>query len=117
MARWEEIFLSGIEDTSREAVNIKDISYGTVESLNPLVINDEGLPLYKDNLLINEDLLPHNKLIQTATVDVGDDTKTYNNIVIKTSSRLSVGDIVALKEVNDSTKIVLCKVVKGRDII
>lgn len=117
MARWEEILLQSIEKTSNEYVDIKDLSYGIVESLNPLVINDEGLPLYKEDLLINEDLLPHNEIYSSFKADINGETKSYSNIKIKTTSKIKKGDMVALKKINDSLKIVLCKVVQGRDII
>lgn len=117
MARWEEVMLQNIEKASNDYVNIKDLSYGIVESLNPLVINDEGLLLYKEDILINEDLLPHNEIYSSFKADINGETKTYSNVSIKTTSKIKKGDMVALKEVNDSLKIVLCKVVQGRDII
>lgn len=109
----EEKIAKILERSANSSVNIKDISYATVVSVTPLSINDGGLILDGDDLLVNEDLLPHIEYYTEFTGDIGDETKTYKNVKVKTKYRLKKGDMVAIKEINNSKKLILFKVVKG----
>lgn len=106
MLRPEERILRRIESTSIDAVNIKEITFGRVVTLSPLTINEGGLILTQRNLIVNEDLLSHKK---TISYKEGNDTITRTMTV---KSCLSIGDEIALREIDDKTKLVLCKVVR-----
>ena len=110
MTRWEEKMFGHIESTSDNYINIKDFEIGKVISLNPLEINCSGLPLYKENLYINPDLLENTREFEILTGTIGDSTTTITNGSITFKTQLVKDDYVVLKEMNKMTYYMLCKI-------
>jgi len=110
MTRWEEKLFKHIENTSDNYINIKDFEIGKVISLNPLEIICDGLPLYKENLYINPDLLENTREFKTLTGTIGDSRTTITNGSITFKTQLLENDYVILKEMNETTYYMLCKI-------
>lgn len=108
--RWEEKMFKNIEKTSDKYINIKDLQFGKVISINPLEIDSEGLALYQNNLYINEDLLEHTREFESLTGTIGGSTTTISNGSITFKGKLKAGDTVVLKEINTIKYMLICKV-------
>lgn len=111
--KWEERMLRNVERTSNNSIEIKEIEIGKVISIDPLQILNGELPLFSNNLYINPDLLANTKEFTTLTGTIGGSTTTISNGSIYFSSQLKVNDLVALRELNKTTYIVMFKVTKG----
>lgn len=110
---WEERMFQVTEKTSNDYIDIKEIEIGRVVSLEPLQILNGDLPLFKENLYINQDLLDNTKEFTTLTGTIGDIETTIYNGSISFKSPLNDGDYVALKEINKTTYMVMFKLTKG----
>ena len=111
--KWEEKFFKNVEKTSSSYINIKDFEIGKVISLEPLQIINGGLPLFKENLYINPDLLENTREFTTLTGTIGDSITTITNGSISFENQLKENDLVVLREMNKTTYIVMFKVTKG----
>lgn len=110
---WEERMLGRVEKTSNKYIDIKDFEIGRVISVDPLQITCAGLPLFKENLYINYDLLANTREFITLTGTIGDSTTTITNGSISFKSSLFKNDLVVLKEINNTTYMVMFKIEKG----
>lgn len=110
MAKWEEKFLKHIENTADEYIDIKEIEIGRIISFEPLQIMIGELPLYKENLYINSDLLDHTKEFTTLTGTVGDKIITISDGCISFKTPLKDGILVALRQINKNKYLVICKI-------
>ena len=111
--KWEERFFRRTEQTSNEYIDIKDFEIGKVISVDPLQILNGELPLFKENLYINPDLLANTIEFTTLTGTIGDSTTTITNGSISFENKLKENDLVILRELNKTTYIVMFKVTKG----
>ena len=111
--RWEEKFLRSVEKTSENHIDIKEIEIGRIKSLDPLQIMAGDLPLLKENLYINSDLLEHTREFKTLTGTIGDSTTTISNGSISFKSQLDLDDLVALRKVNKNKYLVICRIAGG----
>lgn len=85
--------------------NPPSIATGQVISTNPIKVKIGDLILERYNLLINEDLLKHDKEITINNTSITKEKSTME-------SNLKNGDMLAILPTNDmQTYIVLCKVV------
>lgn len=109
--RWEEKFLKNIENTSNNYIEIPEVNIGRVISINPLQIMKKDLPLFKENLYINEELLKHTRNFETITGTVGDKGITISNGSILFESSLKENDLVALREITKNKYLVMFKIV------
>ena len=98
--RWEEIMLKTVSRESKDSIELNEIEIGRVISVEPLQIMIKDLPLFRNNLYINPDLLEHTKEI------VSNDNDT---IRFKTS--LKADDLVAVCGTSLNKYIVLCKLI------
>jgi tmRNA-binding protein len=110
---WEERMFKVTENVSSNYINVKDFEIGRVISVDPLQIVNGGLPLFKENLYINPDLLAHTREFTTLTGTIGDSTTTITNGSIYFKSSLDKDDLVVLKEMNETTYMVMFKLEKG----
>lgn len=110
---WEERMLKNVEKTSSSYIDIKELEIGRVISVDPLQIVNGELPLFSNNLYINPDLLEHTNEFTTLTGTIGDSIETITNGSIYFKSSLNKDDLVMLKKFNETTYIVMFKVVKG----
>lgn len=109
--KWEEKLLRHIENTSNEYIDTKDIEVGRIISIEPLQIASGELVLYKENILINPELLAHKKEFETLTGTVGDTSMTISNGSISFAGTLKECDMVALKPIRrDKTYLVMFKI-------
>ena len=111
--KWEERMLRRTEKTSNDYINIKELGIGKVISLEPLQILNGQLPLFKENLYINPDLLENTREFTTLTGTIGGSTTTITNGSISFENQLKENDLVVLRELNKITYIVMFKVTKG----
>lgn len=98
--RWEEIFLRTASKESKDSIEFNEIEIGRVVSVEPLQIMVKDLPLFRNNVYINPDLLEHEKEI----ID-----NDRNSIQFKTS--LKADDLVAVVGTSIKKYIVLCKLI------
>jgi hypothetical protein len=111
--KWEEKMLRNIEKTSDNYIDIKELEIGKVISLEPLQILNGELPLFKENLYINSDLLANTREFTTLSGTIGNSTTTITDGSISFKEDLKDGDLVALREINDTTYMVMFKLTKG----
>ncbi|WP_252214399.1 DUF2577 family protein [Clostridium sp. VAP41] len=109
--RWEEKWLRRIENTSDNYIEIPQVNIGRVISINPLQIMNNKLPLFRENLYINEELLEHTREFKNLTGTVGDKTETIFNGSILFESNLKEKDLVALREITKNKYLVMFKIV------
>ncbi len=109
--KWEEKFLRNIENTSNNYIEIPEVSIGRVKSINPLQIMFKDLPLFQENLYINEELLEHTREFKSLTGTIGDKTETISNGSILFGSSLKENDLVALREITKNKYLVMFKIV------
>lgn len=98
--RWEEIFLRTASKESKDSIELNEIEIGRVISVNPLQIMVKDLPLFRNNVYINPDLLEHQREIIS---------KESSSIRFKTA--LKADDLVALVGTKTNKYIVLCKLI------
>ncbi len=109
--RWEEKFLRNIEHVSNNYIEIPEISIGKVKSINPLQIMLKDLPLFKENININPELLEHTRKFKSLTGTIGDKETTISNGSILFESNLKENDLVALREITKNKYLVMFKIV------
>lgn len=109
--KWEEKFLRNIEHTSNNYIEIPEVSIGRVISTNPLQIMKKDLPLFQENLYINEELLEHTREFKNLTGTIGDKGITISNGSILFESSLKENDLVALREITKNKYLVMFKIV------
>lgn len=98
--RWEEIFLRTASKESKDSIELNEIEIGRVISVNPLQIMVKDLPLFRNNVYINPDLLEHQREIIS---------KESSSIRFKTA--LKADDLVTLVGTKTNKYIVLCKLI------
>lgn len=106
--RWEEKLLGRIEKTSSDNIDIKEFQIGKIITIDPLVINLDGLPLYNENLYINSNLLEHTREFTTLTGTVGDSTMIISNGSINFKAQLVENSYVLLREMTQNKFALVC---------
>ncbi|NFI05990.1 DUF2577 domain-containing protein [Clostridium botulinum] len=109
--RWEEKWLRNVENTSNNYIEIPEISIGRVISTSPLQIMKKDLPLFRENLYINSELLEHTREFKSLTGTIGDKGITISNGSILFESSLKENDLVALREITKNKYLVMFKIV------
>ncbi|MBN1079286.1 DUF2577 domain-containing protein [Clostridium botulinum] len=109
--RWEEKWLRNVENTSNNYIEIPKIGFGKIISTNPLQIMFKDLPLFKENININPELLEHTRKFKSLTGTIGDRETTISNGSILFESNLKENDIVALREITKNKYLVMFKIV------
>ena len=90
---WEEIWLNGNREDGKY-YNSDDIVIGVVKSISPIQILYGELPLNRENLLINRQLLDWTETVECTTSTNND--HSHSITTIKHKSCLQVGDSVLL---------------------
>ena len=98
--RWEEKLLRTMSIESKSSIEINEIELGRIISVDPLQIMVKELPLFRENLYINSNLLDHDREIISNEVNS-----------IKFKSSLKADDLVALVGTSVNKYIVLCKLI------
>ena len=95
---WEEILINGNREDGKY-YNSPSICVGIIKSVNPIQITYGELPLNKNNLLINKQLLDWTETVNITTDTVG----THNNTItsIEHKSCLKIGDSVLLYPIGE----------------
>ncbi|NFI57538.1 DUF2577 domain-containing protein [Clostridium botulinum] len=109
--RWEEKFLRSVENTSDNYIEIPEVSIGRIISTNPLQIMKKDLPLFQENLYINEELLEHTREFKSLTGTIGDRETTISNGSILFESNLKENDLVVLREITKNKYLVMFKII------
>lgn len=109
--RWEEKWLRSVENTSDNYIEIPEVSIGRIISTSPLQIMKKDLPLFRENLYINEELLEHTREFKNFNGTVGDRTTTISNGFILFASSLKENDLVALREITKNKYLVMFKII------
>lgn len=87
-----EIFLDMLNKQQQKNTKDEAMEIGKVTSLNPLVIEIEGLPLYSNNILINPYLLAWDEEVNITTSISSD--HSHNISTIHHNSKLQIGSNV-----------------------
>ena len=95
---WEEMWLNGNREDGKY-YNSDDIVIGVVKSISPIQILYGELPLNRENLLINRQLLDWTETVECTTSTNNDHSHTITTI--KPKSCLQVGDSVLLYRTGD----------------
>ena len=95
---WEEIWLNGNREDGKY-YNSDDIVIGVVKSISPIQILYGELPLNRENLLINKQLLDWTETVECTTSTNNDHSHTITTI--KHKSCLNIGDSVLLYRIGD----------------
>ena len=95
---WEEMWLNGSREDGKY-YNSDDIVIGVVKSISPRQILYEELPLNRENLLINKQLLDWTETVECTTSTNNDHSHTITTI--KHKSCLNIGDSVLLYRIGD----------------
>ena len=95
---WEEMWLNGNREDGKY-YNSDDIVIGVVKSISPIQISYGELPLNRENLLINRQLLDWTETVECTTSTNNDHSHTITEI--KHKSCLQVGDSVLLYRIGD----------------
>ena len=95
---WEEMFISGTRQDGKY-YNSEDIVIGVVKSISPIQILYGELPLNRENLLINRQLLDWTETVECTTSTNNDHSHAITTI--KHKSILNVGDSVLLYRISD----------------
>ena len=95
---WEELFISGNREDGKY-YNSDDIVIGVVKSISPIQISYGELPLNRENLLINKQLLDWTETVECTTST--NDKHSHTITTIKHKSILNAGDSVLLYRIND----------------
>lgn len=108
--RWEEKILSRIEKTSSDNIDVKEFQIGKIITVDPLVINLDGLPLYNENLYINTNLLEYTREFTTLTGTIGDSAMTISNGSINFKTQLIENSYVLLREMEENKYALICMI-------
>ena len=95
---WEEIWLNGNREDGKY-YNSDDIVIGVVKSISPIQILYGELPLNRENLLINRQLLEWTETVECTTSTNKEHSHTITTI--KHKSCLQVGDSVLLYRIGN----------------
>ena len=95
---WEEMWLNGNREDGKY-YNSDDIVIGVVKSISPIQISYGDLPLNRENLLINRQLLDWAETVECTTSTNNDHSHTITTINHK--SCLNIGDSVLLYRIGD----------------
>ena len=95
---WEEIWLNGNREDGKY-YNSDDIVIGVVKSISPIQILYGELPLNRENLLINRQLLDWTETVECTTST--NERHSHSITSIKHKSCLNVGDSVLLYRIGD----------------
>ena len=95
---WEELFISGSSEDGKY-YNSDDIVIGVVKSISPIQVLYGELPLNRENLLINRQLLDWTEIVESTTST--NDNHSHTITTIKHKSILNTGDSVLLYRIND----------------
>ena len=95
---WEEMWLNGNREDGKYYKS-DDIVIGVVKSISPIQISYGELPLNRENLLINRQLLDWTETVECTTSTNNDHSHTITTI--KHKSCLQVGDSVLLYRIGD----------------
>ena len=101
---WEEIWLNGNREDGKY-YNSDDIVIGVVKSVSPIQILYGELPLNRENLLINKQLLDWTETVETTTSTNNEHSHTIS--YIKHKQIFNIGDSVLLYKIGDKYA-VLC---------
>ena len=95
---WEEMFISGTRQDGKY-YNSDDIVIGVVKSISPIQILYGELPLNRENLLINRQLLDWAETVESTTST--NERHSHSITTIKHKSILNIGDSVLLYRIGD----------------
>ena len=95
---WEEMFINGTRQDGKY-YNSDDIVIGVVKSISPIQISYGELPLNRENLLINRQLLDWTETVECTTST--NNTHSHTITTVKHKSCLQVGDSVLLYRIGD----------------
>ena len=95
---WEEMWLNGNREDGKY-YNSDDIVIGVVKSISPIQISYGELPLNRENLLINRQLLDWSETVESTTST--NERHSHTITTIKHKSCLQVGDSVLLYRIGD----------------
>ena len=95
---WEEMFISGTREDGKY-YNSDDIVIGVVKSISPIQVLYRKLPLNRENLLINRQLLDWTETVECTTST--NKEHSHSITTIKHKSYLQVGDSVLLYRIGD----------------
>lgn len=98
---WEEIMINGNREDGKYN-NPPSMQIGVVKSVEPLQIAYGDLPLERNNLLINRQLLDYTEDIEATTEESNEHTHSIKSITHK--SILKVNDTVILYEIVKGSK-------------
>lgn len=79
--------------------NPQSLEFGVVISTSPLQIDKGGLPLFRNNLKINKQLLDYKESVEATTSTNNEHNHTITNINHK--SIFNIGDSVLLYRINE----------------
>ena len=95
---WEEMWLNGNREDGKY-YNSDDIVIGVVKSISPIQILYGELPLNRENLLINRQLLDFTETVECTTST--NERHSHTITSIKHKSCLNIGDSVLLYRIGD----------------
>ena len=95
---WEEMFINGTRQDGKY-YNSDDIVIGVVKSISPIQISYGELPLNRENLLINRQLLDWTETVECTTST--NERHSHTITSIKHKSILNIGDSVLLYRIGD----------------
>ena len=95
---WEEMWLNGNREDGKY-YNSDDIVIGVVKSISPIQILYGELPLNRENLLINRQLLDWTETVECTTST--NERHSHTITSIKHKSILNIGDSVLLYRIGD----------------
>ena len=95
---WEEMWLNGNREDGKY-YNSDDIVIGVVKSISPIQILYGELPLNRENLLINRQLLEWTETVECTTST--NERHSHTITSIKHKSILNIGDSVLLYRIGD----------------
>ena len=95
---WEEMWLNGNREDGKY-YNSDDIVIGVVKSISPIQILYGELPLNRENLLINRQLLEWTETVECTTST--NERHSHTITTIKHKSILNIDDSVLLYRIGD----------------
>ena len=95
---WEEMFINGTRQDGKY-YNSDDIVIGVVKSISPIQILYGELPLNRENLLINRQLLDWTETVECTTST--NKEHSHSITTIKHKSCLNIDDSVLLYRIGD----------------
>ena len=109
----EERLSNALQEHARWSVDVMETGIAKIVSVSPLQINKDGLVLTGSMVYINPDLLDHEVKFNKLTGTVGDHTTTISNGSIYIKSQLNIGDLVAIRKMNNGKYYISSRIILG----